>query len=373
MQASCGIMEVPRHAYAVLQLLTIPGRVYACLGRPSQRPYRVSLFNRSANMTSGIYCITNTKNKKRYIGSSSNINKRLHEHRTLLRKGKHHSRHLQAAWDKYGEEAFSFDLVCTCEPEDLLAQEQFWIDSFQAANDKYGYNIALKAGSNLGVKLSSETRAKISAAGFGRRASDETRAKLSVALRGKKRTDETRARISAATSEVMQRPGAREKLSAAAKGRKLSPEAREKISAANLGRKMSDKARAALLAASVGKKLSDETKAKLSAYRLGRKHTAEARERMSAAQRKSLARPEVRAKIVAKAIGRKASNETKAKMSVVQRGENNPMSKLTDDNVREIRQLLAAGVAQTEIAARFGVARTIISRIKLGEIWRHVK
>jgi hypothetical protein len=53
-------------------------------------------------------------------------------------------------------------------------------------------------------------------------------------------------------------------------------------------------------------------------------------------------------------------------------GERNPASKLTDDSVREIRQLLARGVIQREIAGRFNVDQVLISKIKHGRIWSHV-
>jgi hypothetical protein len=43
-----------------------------------------------------------------------------------------------------------------------------------------------------------ETKAKIGAAGRGRKLSDETKARISAALRGRKHTDETKAKMSAA-------------------------------------------------------------------------------------------------------------------------------------------------------------------------------
>jgi len=55
------------------------------------------------------------------------------------------------------------------------------------------------------------------------------------------------------------------------------------------------------------------------------------------------------------------------------RGTANSQAKLTDDNVREIRVLLAGGVSGTEIAAAYGVGATRISGIKTGKNWRHVK
>lgn len=54
------------------------------------------------------------------------------------------------------------------------------------------------------------------------------------------------------------------------------------------------------------------------------------------------------------------------------RGSRINRNKLTDDLVREIRKLRASGSFITEIAAKFGVHKTTISRVCSGEIWSHV-
>jgi predicted GIY-YIG superfamily endonuclease len=41
-------------------------------------------------MTQGIYAITNKLSTKVYIGSSKDIEKRFHQHKQLLARGKHH-------------------------------------------------------------------------------------------------------------------------------------------------------------------------------------------------------------------------------------------------------------------------------------------
>jgi hypothetical protein len=55
------------------------------------------------------------------------------------------------------------------------------------------------------------------------------------------------------------------------------------------------------------------------------------------------------------------------------KGETNGRAVLTDTDVREIRELLQAGVIQTEIAQRFGVSQVLISLISRGKNWTHVK
>lgn len=203
-------------------------------------------------MTCGIYSITNTKSDKRYVGSASNIEKRWNRHRVDLRTGKHHSRHLQAAWNKYGESAFRFDMVTTCEPGELIEQEQFWIDVFQTANEKHGYNCAPVANSRLGMK-----------------ATDETRARLSLAHKGHKPSEETRAKLSVASREAHSRPDIKAKIIAGLVGRKRSLESKAKIAAARLGWQFSPETRAKMSESATGRKVSAETRAKMAIAQRG--------------------------------------------------------------------------------------------------------
>ena len=55
------------------------------------------------------------------------------------------------------------------------------------------------------------------------------------------------------------------------------------------------------------------------------------------------------------------------------RGEKSPLSKLKEQEVNEIKKLLAQGRTNTEIARLFGVTHGNISCIKLGQTWKHVE
>ena len=76
---------------------------------------------------SGLYKITNIENGHFYIGSSENIYKRWRRHRYELTHQRHHSAYLQRAWDKYGENNFTWELLTLVEPPQLLEEEAFWI------------------------------------------------------------------------------------------------------------------------------------------------------------------------------------------------------------------------------------------------------
>lgn len=149
--------------------------------------------------TCGIYAITCTVTGKAYIGSAVNIPQRWAVHKHLLGQGKHHSPHLQRAWDKYGAQAFVFSILEVIESDnDLVTAEQKWMDAYQSYDDRYGYNICRTAGSTLGREMSDKAKAALLAANLGRPLSAEHRAKMSARRLGKPLSEKTKARVSAA-------------------------------------------------------------------------------------------------------------------------------------------------------------------------------
>jgi hypothetical protein len=86
----------------------------------------------------GIYRIYNLVSKHSYIGSSKNISSRWDSHRRELNRGVHHSKYLQAAWNKYGEGSFVFEIVELCDQDDLRDREQSMINLI-----KPEYNISM--------------------------------------------------------------------------------------------------------------------------------------------------------------------------------------------------------------------------------------
>lgn len=94
---------------------------------------------------SGIYKITNIINGNFYIGSSSNIRKRKEKHFRYLRKGEHENKHLQNAFNKYGEPAFVFEVLKYVNQSELLNEEQLLLN--EHFNKPYFYNICATAGS----------------------------------------------------------------------------------------------------------------------------------------------------------------------------------------------------------------------------------
>lgn len=103
-------------------------------------------------MKSGIYKIVNKDNDKYYLGSSCNIfDNRFKNHKSLLRKNKHFNKHLQDAWNKYGEEKFIFSVIENVIPEFLLEIEQKYLNIAREEQHKC-YNQVFTAGRGPGLK-----------------------------------------------------------------------------------------------------------------------------------------------------------------------------------------------------------------------------
>ena len=169
-------------------------------------------------MGSGIYKILNTANGKCYVGSTIDIDNRFHWHKRHLRRGKHKNKHLQSAWDKYGEAAFVFSVLEFRAEEHRIRREQVWIDRLRSADQAFGYNQAPVAGAVRGFRWSGKSRRKISKIvkdrwetdpeGYGnsgkthsvesRRKMSETRLALPDEIRCPKRSLETRRKMSEA-------------------------------------------------------------------------------------------------------------------------------------------------------------------------------
>lgn len=109
-----------------------------------------------------VYKIECSKDGRFYIGASRNPYKRKLEHFNKLRKNKHHNKFLQRAFNKYGEDSFTYTVIEKFkEEEDMWKREEELIEKFSntynampggirgprmlgADNPKYGKQITEK-------------------------------------------------------------------------------------------------------------------------------------------------------------------------------------------------------------------------------------
>lgn len=124
----------------------------------------------------GIYSIINNANNKCYIGQSFNIALRFSQHKSKLKKNKHANKHLQNAWNKYGENCFKFEIIEECCPLLLNKKEIDYINAYNSI--KNGYN--KKTGGDRDFIMSEESKIKSSISHKGQHSSPETEFKKGI-------------------------------------------------------------------------------------------------------------------------------------------------------------------------------------------------
>ena len=99
-----------------------------------------------------VYAIRQTSTGRVYVGSSVFIYFRWHKHRELLRKGRHDSCYMQAAYDQDGLEGLVFEILQIVEDiSNIRLYEQEWTDKLEAYGPK-GLNAAPSAFNCKGVR-----------------------------------------------------------------------------------------------------------------------------------------------------------------------------------------------------------------------------
>lgn len=121
-----------------------------------------------------IYIITNTINRKQYIGATSRtVKKRYLQHISDSKTNRHNGcTILKEAMQKYDEKSFEVETLIICNLKDLDSYENKFIELYNTLSPN-GYN--MKTGGNIGSKHNEETKIKISKAHKGKNIDDETR------------------------------------------------------------------------------------------------------------------------------------------------------------------------------------------------------
>ncbi len=96
----------------------------------------------------GIYKITNRANGKILVGKGMDVQGKLNGQRAQLRMGGHRNPDLQQDWNRFGADAFAFEVIDYLQPstdplqdtrKDLDALEQLWLAKLEPYGEK-GYN-----------------------------------------------------------------------------------------------------------------------------------------------------------------------------------------------------------------------------------------
>ena len=261
----------------------------------------------------GIYVIT-LDDGRCYVGSTAQtFKKRWAEHRQRLNKGSHPNLHLVRAWQKYGENAFTFLVLEELDLVDeaiRIERENFWI-----AKLKPDFNIAPVAGSVLGLKRREETKQLL-------REINLTYWENNPRPKGYKRSKEIGDAISAGR-----------------KGIKFSATHIANLSKSLMGRDSPRK----------GVKLSEKTKDKISQSRKGIPRTLEASLQAAESNR-----------------GRKRTDEQKRRIAESLAGKG---GKLTEEMASAIK---SSSAKTGELVKQYGVSRGQIANIRSGRSWSHL-
>jgi group I intron endonuclease len=192
-----------------------------------------------------IYQIKNTVNGKRYIGQHVGADLEAYWQRNvwLAENGYQGKRLLYRAIRKYGTSAFEVKTLVEVEDKKALDFcEILLIDLFESTDPDKGYNITKGGGGSLGVKMSQETREKMSLSRTGLVMPESHRQKLSQRNVGNKYS----------------------------LGRKMTKDNFDKLMAVHIGAKRSEESKRKMALAQTGKKQSEETKIKRSLALIGR-------------------------------------------------------------------------------------------------------
>ena len=185
----------------------------------------------------GIYAWVHLPTDRTYVGQTGPTNglrRRKNSHLSELRRGVHHARYLQNAWNKYGESEFEFVVLEDMTNGDigqLTTREQFWMDATESV-----FNSAPAAGSLLGYEHSQESRSRQSELGRQRWQDPEYRVRMSEAAVRRSQSLAYRASQSAAQRGQKRSAATCQNISDSLRGKPLTPEHCANMSAAQLKR-----------------------------------------------------------------------------------------------------------------------------------------
>jgi group I intron endonuclease len=315
------------------------------------------------NNTAGIiYKATNMINGKSYIGQTVQIlSNRISKHYKSI--SNHASYKFCRALRKYDKNVWMWEILYENVPKSLLGKtERFAIGNYDTKDN--GYNSTYGGEDN--PMNYPEYRLKVSLALKGRpgrhnQVTEETKRKISEANTGKKRTEQH------CIKQSKRLMGKYAGVTNPFYGKKHTAETIAKMSGNNnpMYGKTGDKS------SFWGRHHTDDTKKKLSLKNRGRRHTEEEKQKMRDSSRHLSG-------IDHAMYGKHHTEESKRNMSLDRQGEKHPNSKLTDQQVTEIRNAFNTSEAEyksdfiNKMISVYNVSYGCLSKILRGETYKHL-
>jgi len=301
-----------------------------------------------------VYIYRNKINYKIYVGKTGNLSQRMTDHKKM--RGdcpKFHN-----AIKKYGIDTFDIFILCKFDKEnECLNAEKYYINYFKSNINKFGYNLTNGGDGVSGYKHTKESKQKMSLALKGRTSpmkgkhhSKETIIKLSNSHKGKK---------------------------GYWKDKKLSYNHKKKLSNSHKGYIMPDKQKKIISITNTGKKC-NWIKRGVNNYnsKLNLEDVSKIRElyKTNNYTYKDIA---YLYNIGPTTVYRIIKNINYINNDYFESKEHSQhlksQKKLNINQVIEIKKLLLDGFKNIEIAKKYNVDSSLISAIKIGRIWKHIK
>lgn len=141
---------------------------------------KIKIKKENIKNTSCIYLIENIISKKKYIGQTTNLRKRISDYKNADKK----SFGMYEIIKKEGIDNFSFEVLEFCDSDKLTNRENYYIKKYNTTNPNFGYNIVLN---NNPTQNSEKSRKKKSLSHIGLKESSKTKRKKSnkvIAIKG---------------------------------------------------------------------------------------------------------------------------------------------------------------------------------------------
>lgn len=100
----------------------------------------------------GIYKVINKATGNFYVGKSKSILKRFYDHKNAIKSGKHINAKINEDVEKYGLEAFDFEVIEYCSVEQLNQKEIDYIYALLPYYNKFGKPVKPKTNNQKDMK-----------------------------------------------------------------------------------------------------------------------------------------------------------------------------------------------------------------------------